>query len=219
MNTAKNIYGFIYKITNTKNNKIYVGQHMGADFGEYWGSGVLLNRAYEKYGRDSFKREIIQFASFKEELNFLERYYIQKLNSLVPHGYNIATGGHGGYTGEVSEESREKIRQALKGKPKSKEQRRRLSEAKKGIPTHKQTEETKKKISEAHMGIEPWNKGKGKQISQYTIDGEFIRAWDSLTEASKNGFSMSKISQCLNGTRKHHRHFLWRFNNGTTFTL
>ena len=54
--STNNIYGFIYKITNMLNSKIYVGQHMGIDFGEYWGSGVLLSRAYKKYGKDAFKR-------------------------------------------------------------------------------------------------------------------------------------------------------------------
>jgi len=208
------VYGFIYKITNTINNKVYVGQHMGIDFSEYWGSGLLLNRAYAKYGKEAFKREIVDFASSKDELNFMECFYIQKLGSMRPYGYNIATGGKGGYTGVLTEESRQKISNAKKGRPLSIEHREKLSEAKKGIPTKRHTTETRQKMSESHMGIEPWNKGKGKSIVQLSMNGEVICKWASLTEASHHGFNVSKISECLNGKRKHHRNFLWRFNNG-----
>lgn len=208
-----NVYGFIYKITNTINGKIYVGQHKGNDFGDYWGSGLLLHRAYKKYGMEAFAREILQFASFKEELNFLECYYIQQCNSMSPNGYNIATGGRGGYTGETTEESRRKIKEFLTGRPKSEEHKKNLSLAKKGIPTHKQTEETRKKISASHMGIPAWNKGKGKPVDQFTMDGKYIKTWSSMAEAKANGYNISKICDCVNGKRKHHRHFLWRYNN------
>lgn len=210
----ENVYGFIYKITNMANQKAYVGQHMGIDFGDYWGSGLLLNKAYKKHGKDSFKREVLDYASSKDELNFMECYYIQESNTLTPNGYNIATGGKGGFTGILTEESRKKISNAMKGRQKSEQHKANLSKAKKGIPTHKQTDETRKKISESHLGIEPWNKGKGKPIIQMTMNGDFVQEWGSLTEASKNGFNLSKISECLNGTRKHHKHYLWRISNG-----
>ena len=159
----KNIYGFIYKITNTINGKTYIGQHIGSSFGDYWGSGVLLHKAYEKHGKFAFKREIVDFASSKKELDFMERFYIQHFHSTVPYGYNISEGGRGGFTGFSTEESRAKISRALKGRLISKEHRNKISKAKKGIPNHKQTEETKSKISRSHIGIEPWNKGKGKK--------------------------------------------------------
>ena len=215
-----NIYGFVYKITNTRNGKAYVGQHKGTDFGEYWGSGLMLNRAYEKYGKESFTREIVRYASSTDELNFLECYYIQFFGSKSPNGYNIASGGNGGFTGILTEESRKKISAFHKGKPKTEEHRARISKARKGLPGLKHTEETKKKISESHMGIEPWNKGKGIPIVQLTADGSFVRTWSSLTEASLHGFNMSKISECLNGKRKHHKNYLWRISDGQkTYTL
>lgn len=208
------VYGFVYKITNTENGKVYVGQHMGKEFGDYWGSGLLLHKAYQKYGREKFAREIIEFAESKEELNRLECQYIKRLNSCAPKGYNIAPGGRGGYTGEPTEESRRKISRKLSGKPKSIEHRVKLSNARKGKPGHKHTEETKKKIGKSHLGIEPWNKGKGKEIIQMTLDGAYVRAWESLTEAEQNGFNKSRISECAHGKRKHHRNYLWRFSNG-----
>lgn len=206
-----NVYGFVYKITNTINGKAYVGQHIGLDFGEYCGSGVMLHRAYKKYGMDVFTRDILEYASTKEELNFLERFYIQHENTLIPNGYNIATGGRGGYTGELTNESREKIRNRFKGKSKSEEHKKKMSESKKGVPTHKQTDETRRKISQSHMGIEPWNKGKGKRIAQFTMDGKLVRCWNSMTEASQHGFNASCISMCIHEKTKHHRNFVWRF--------
>ena len=203
-----NAYGFIYKITNTINGKAYVGQHKGKEFGDYWGSGLMLHRAYKKYGIEAFVREILDFASSKEELNF------QECRTRKPNGYNIATGGRGGFTGETTEESRRKISEFLKGKPKSEEHKRNLSLAKKGKRAYLATVETRKKISASHMGIEPWNKGKGKPIDQFTMDGKFVRTWSSMAEAKANGYNISKICECISGKRKHHRHFLWRYNNG-----
>ena len=208
------IYGFIYKITNTVNGKIYVGQHKGSEFGDYWGSGVLLHRAYAKYGVDKFTRSIIAFAYSKDELNRLECQYIQELGSFAPAGYNIATGGRGGYTGETTVESRRKISRRFKGQPKTAEHRRKLSEAKKGKPGHKHTEESRRKISEAHKGLPAPNKGKGKEVIQLAMDGTYIKTWKSLHEAGDNGFNVSKISECANGNRKHHKGYLWRFSSG-----
>ena len=207
------VYGFIYKITNTKNGKIYVGQHRGVVFGEYWGSGLLLKKAYAKHGKENFKREILEFATTKQELNKLECKYIDKLGAIGPNGYNIATGGAGGFIVEATEEIREKISRGLKGKPKSETHKRNISQAKKGI-SHKQTDETKKKIAESRKGIEPWNKGHGTPVKQLTINGEYIKTWPSLHEAAKSGFNVSKISECLRGTRKSHKNFIWRLDNG-----
>lgn len=206
------VYGFIYKVTNTINHKSYVGQHIGISFGNYWGSGTLLNRAYEKYGKDKFKRRIIDYASSKKELDFLEKYYIQLFKTAIPSGYNIAEGGHGGFTGSATEETRRKISEALKGKPKSLKARKKQSEVRKGIRIP-HSEETRRKISVSRLGIEPWNKGKGIEIDQFTLDGAYIRTWRSLTEAERHGYNMSKISECLHGRRKHHKNYLWRFSN------
>ncbi len=207
-----NVYGFIYKISNLINGKIYIGQHKGLDFGDYWGSGTLLNKAYKKYGRDNFSREIIEYAGSKQELNFLEQFYIQKMDSIGPNGYNIASGGRGGYTGPATPETCEKIRKKLKGRKFTEEHIRNMTLSKRGKPGHPHTEEEKRKISLSHMGIEPWNKGKGRPVEQLTMEGDHVRTWASMAEANANGFNMSKISECINGKREHHRRFKWRFS-------
>ncbi len=86
----------IYKTTNLLNGKFYVGQDSKNNL-NYLGSGLLLQRAITKYGRENFKKEILETCNSKEELNDKEIYWIEKLNA-IKEGYNIATGGEGGDT-------------------------------------------------------------------------------------------------------------------------
>ena len=53
------MFGYIYKITNTLNNKIYIGKREKSSLDEnYWGSGKHIKYAIKKYGTDNFNREI-----------------------------------------------------------------------------------------------------------------------------------------------------------------
>ena len=92
------MFGYIYKTTNMKNNKIYVGKkHKSFFVDDYFGSGVLINKAINKYGENNFKVELIDSAESLEELNEKEIYWIKELKSQVIYGnYNIAEGGFGG---------------------------------------------------------------------------------------------------------------------------
>ncbi len=92
------MYGYIYKTTNLINGKIYIGQHKHSTWDEkYKGSGTLLFRAFEKYGFDNFKCELLESVNSQEELNEKEKFYIDKYNSKnITIGYNLADGGVGG---------------------------------------------------------------------------------------------------------------------------
>lgn len=91
----------IYKITNTVNNKVYIGQtqrtletrvreHLQAS---ETGEGFYLHSAIRKYGWDKFTVEVIAETDNIEILNELEKFYISKYNS--NHiGYNLAPGGY-----------------------------------------------------------------------------------------------------------------------------
>lgn len=59
-----------------------------------------------------------------------------------------------------------------------------------------------------------WNNLK-KKISQYTLDGIFIRTWDSITEASRE-LKLTSINQCLLGTSKYCGGFQWKYYNEST---
>ena len=93
------MYGYIYKRVNKFNGKTYVGQHRYISEEvkldeKYRGSGTYLVRAIDKYGDDAFTYELIDTAENAEELNQKECYWIKKLNTIVPNGYNVCYGGN-----------------------------------------------------------------------------------------------------------------------------
>lgn len=102
-------HGYIYKICNSINDKIYIGQTR-RDINVRWrqhlstaqngkDANTILYRAMNKYGCDNFNIQLIQEYSFysKEELiktlNEEEIRYISKYNSIKPNGYNMQHGG------------------------------------------------------------------------------------------------------------------------------
>jgi hypothetical protein len=89
----------IYKTINLVNNKIYIGQD-SHDNSEYLGSGKILKKAIKKYGKENFKKKILEDnIRSKKELNEREKYWISFYNSTDKDiGYNIAKGGDGGDT-------------------------------------------------------------------------------------------------------------------------
>lgn len=69
-------YG-IYKITNLVNGKMYIGQHMTDNLDDgYMGSGLHLTRAIKKYGKANFSKEWLMFCEDEEELNYMERVFV-----------------------------------------------------------------------------------------------------------------------------------------------
>jgi group I intron endonuclease len=86
----------IYKTTNLINGKIYIGKDMHNNQ-NYLGSGKILKQAIQKYGKENFKKEIVE--ECQDEKLWLEReiYWIGYFNS-TKIGYNIALGGNGGDT-------------------------------------------------------------------------------------------------------------------------
>ena len=139
-------YGYIYKVTNNLNNKIYIGQKRSPIFVEsYFGSGTQIRRAVEKYGEENFSREVLEWCYSKDDLNQKEIYYIDKYNARDNSiGYNIALGGS--IIGmKHSEETKAKMSASAKGRRMSEETKRKLSIAHTGKHL---TDEHKYKISQ-----------------------------------------------------------------------
>lgn len=99
------MYGYIYKITNIINNKIYIGQtgkSIDVRFKEHLNEAFNLNtqrplyKAMRKYGKDNFKIEIIEKVSLRD-LDNKECFYIKMYDCLAikGNGYNITYGGGG----------------------------------------------------------------------------------------------------------------------------
>lgn len=122
------MYGIIYRIINIVNKKSYIGKtksHYGKEkygaerrFKQHLANSHIVSRknecplfynAIQKYGKDSFKLEIL----LNCELSDVDEYEQKMINlyksSNRKFGYNIALGGKGRKVVEISEEVREKI--------------------------------------------------------------------------------------------------------------
>ena len=88
----------IYKITNLVNDKIYIGAHATTNVeDDYLGSGVRISQAIEKYGRDSFKKDIIAIFDTPEEMWNAEFEIVNDEFLKKENVYNIHRGGVGGW--------------------------------------------------------------------------------------------------------------------------
>ena len=50
-----------------------------------------------------------------------------------------------------------------------------------------------------------------KKVLQLSLDGEFIREWESTNECGRNGFDQGNVSRCCNGKLKTHKGFRWEY--------
>ena len=150
----------IYKITNTLNNKIYIGKHKTKDLNdEYMGSGKLLKRAIEKHGIDKFQKQILFVFDNEEDMNKKEKEIVNSLFVEDKKTYNLCIGGKGGFS-YINDNG---LGGTL-GYKHSEETKLHLSRIASG---RKLKEETKQKISLSRSGKnnpmygkDPWNKNK-----------------------------------------------------------
>ena len=89
----KDVVGFVYQITNTTNDRMYIGKKLAkfkrsrrplkgrknkrrykvdSDWQEYYGSSDELTLDIKKLGKEYFKREILFYCYSKAELNYVE---------------------------------------------------------------------------------------------------------------------------------------------------
>ena len=51
-----------------------------------------------------------------------------------------------------------------------------------------------------------------KPVLQYTLDGEFVREWESAIQAEREGgFNNTCICQCCLGKQKTHKGYIWKY--------
>lgn len=150
-------FNYIYLITNTLNNKIYIGKHSTDNLDDgYMGSGILICKAEKKYGLENFTKEYLAFCDTEEKLNWFEKFYIKKFNARQV-GYNLTNGGDGGRTpgswekGHIdSFETRKKksiSHTGKKRKPMKEETRTKISNTKSGTKVPKLSESLKGRTS------------------------------------------------------------------------
>lgn len=133
------IYYGIYKITNLLNGKMYIGKHKTTNLDDnYMGSGKHLKYALQKYGKENFRKEWIMFCEDEEEMNYMERVYVDQTWLDRSDTYNLKLGGEGGSSknhpsrmrkrGPRSEQIKQKISNTLKGHAVSAQSRQKMSQ-------------------------------------------------------------------------------------------
>lgn len=223
----------VYLRTNLVNGKQYVGQTSNMKQRErQWRNlttyyaNAELTKDRDKYGIENFKFEILVETKTREEAWEFEKKYIDEKNTLHPNGYNKTTGGGKGYkfqeeiakqrskSGEksywfgkkFSDEHKQKIANKNRGKKRSDEFKKHMSEITKGEKNHsfgtKHTDEWKEHMSKIMTGrkmseeaIEKTAKSKWKPVIQINEHGE-IKRYECLKECAEYGYSRTKISEC-----------------------
>jgi hypothetical protein len=98
-------YHFIYKTTNLKNKRYYVGMHSTNDLNDgYLGSGTILKKSFRKYGRKNFKVEILEFCNDRVYMAKREREIVNETFLEDKMCMNLMIGGDGGYAWKNKEQ-------------------------------------------------------------------------------------------------------------------
>ena len=211
---------YIYKTTCLTTDKIYIGQH-NAKKKNYLGSGIALKRAVKKYGKENFIVEILVDGDFNQDLlNELETHYIRLYNSCSEKGYNLRPDGATQSGFKFSKEQRERHSLILKNalrQPHSLETKKRIGEANRGKV---RSEELKKHLSDVQKGrpradYDIWVKSVTKlhkPVNQYSLSGEYIQTFDSVTETAKvMNVDTGSITTCCKGRRKVCKGFIYKY--------
>lgn len=220
----------IYKITNRVNGKIYIGQsrniharwigHKTAATNPNSKKDSVLYNAMRKYGIENFEIEVIE-ECLPEQLDDREIFYIKEYKSCIKDnreiGYNMNFGGSGnnGYGKPVCQYSLDG--KYIKTFPSA-------AEAEREIRGKEGTSITNccygRILSwcgymwrfEGDTPPQPYKDTREKEVSQYGLDGNFIKTFDSMALAAKEmGCYKTQISQCCRNRTGSCYGYQWRF--------
>lgn len=213
----------IYKITNTINGKLYIGsttnlkQRKYAHFYNLNNSRCIkLVNAMKKYGIDNFVFEVIEYINLQEcsanesKLTLIEReqYYLDLYQSYIT-GYNIIKhAGCSTYGHKFSEVQKLVYKKCKKGENNP------MWNRKKTIDQIEKTASKLRGLKRTHEQKLKFGKHRRKRISIFTIDGIFIKTFESLTSAAKEtGGDITAISKCLHNKPNFNtcKGFVWKY--------
>lgn len=210
-------------VGKSNNPKKRLGRHIYNAKTRYDEPDALHVERWVKKLLDKGKRPVLKIL---EEVP-LSEWEEAEMRHIAQYEYltNIAKGGNGPYS--VSDETRKKISLANKGRKFSEETLRKRSIALRGIPrTEKQLKALREKC--AHFGSdnprygkpcppqvkEAASKANSKPILQYTLNGEFVREWPSISSAAKEVDGKSpQFIKVLKGKWKYYKGFVWRYKD------
>ena len=212
--------GYIYCITNLINEKKYVGKttySITKRFQEHCRDSKKercekrpLYDAMNKYGIDNFVvKKLIECPN--DELDSYEKMYIEKLQTYGHNGYNATKGGDGSILFDY-----DKIIEtySLGGT---------MIEC--AAKMHCSVDTVKKVLTINNIPIRHNRRGccsDPKKVAQYSLEGVFIKEWESITLAAHwlvdNGYAKTynsgvkqKIRLCMRGKNKTAYKFIWKF--------
>lgn len=200
---------FVYLTTNKINNKKYVGKHYGFINDGYLGSGILFKEAVQKYGKNNFTRQILEFCLDSKDLNEAEKRWIKFFHAVENENfYNIELGGQGGQNYQTLKQWY--LDNPEKGKEIYLNNAIRVNKWKQKHP-----EIIKKATDAMQAGYQKWRQKHPEQYKekiQKTIETQGIcvkcvetgEIFHSISEAARAyNLSASQISRVINGQRKH----------------
>ena len=212
MARAEKKYHYIYKTTNLKNGKFYVGMHSTHNLNDgYLGSGLRLRRSIRRNGPENFKLEYLEFFDTREDLINREKELVNEDLLKDPMCLNIRPGGTGGWSIEQQMENAKKSNERQKWLRENDKEwaEKRINQLKKNGSTilnklwnegkltppnwtgKKHKEETKNKIGEANS-----QKQKGESNSQFGtcwITNGTENKKIKKTESIPNGWRLGRI--------------------------
>lgn len=190
---------FIYQWTNSKNNKKYIGSHIGEPDDNYIGSGSYFKKAYNKY-KDFFNRDILEIIEGNDvalDIILIEERYLEEVDAANnPDYYNITNSYFGGnvYQGLLDDDKKKMIEpgtNAIKAD--------RLNNPQKYKDIAK-----KQSISQRE---------RGKDVFQFNKDGTLIKTFKCLEEAHLiTNIHKGNLHSALNSTRNYAGGFRWSYN-------
>jgi group I intron endonuclease len=194
----------IYQIRNLVNNKIYVGstENFGIRKKRHFyqlkkgnHTNIHLQNAYNKYGKESFIFEIIEYVKNKNDIIRYEQHFLNYFSMINSDGlYNICFIA-GNTTGrESSQETREKLSKIHLGKKKSKETRDMMSLAQIG----NQKNLGKKHSPETKIKMGAWQKGSNNLMAK--LNEEQVSEIKKLLKENKKTSEICEIYNVTNGT-------------------
>ncbi len=155
----------------------------------------VLNKAIHKYGEDAFIIELVETCLIKDADN-REIYWVDKLNTLVPNGYNLDKGGQNIKdlrSKETLDLISEKLKQSHLNNP--------------DIANRISASMKKRKSSSVILKVKDTqlkNITISKKVSGVHIDTGEITKYNSIAEASRN-------IKCGHGKLKYYRRYKWSF--------
>lgn len=206
--------GYIYKIQNKINNKIYIGKTVNT-IQERWlehideasrGDNTLLHKAIYKYGKENFYVDQIEECSC-DILNNREIYYIALFHSHMSEGgYNMTYGGEG--TTKYSDASILDLWAAGL----------RAGEIASQLGANSNTISQRLKFLVENGAVRRrYFETRKKAVIQYDIYGNPIKIWDCANDAETSlNISKGAISKCCNKISATAGNYLWKFLEDNT---